>query len=306
MSNTTFVDGTTTIVSSWLNDVNDVVYDVLGDGTNVPTTTAQIKTNLAINNVDNTSDATKNAAAVSLTNKTINLGSNIITGTKEQFDAACSDGDFVYTGVLTGSGLTVSATDKILGRSSSGAGAIEEITCTSAGRAILDDADAAAQRTTLGLGTAATANTGTSAGNVVVLDGSAKLPAVDGSQLTGVSGLPTQTGNSGKYLTTDGSAASWGTLDFTLSSAASGYQKLPSGLIIQWGVTGAITGGSSVAITFPIAFPNAGLNASATYTTGTNTTTPSAGSLSSLSTTGVTVRNLGATSNPIYWLAIGY
>ena len=45
----------------------------------------------------------------------------------------------------------VSATDKILGRSSSGAGVIEEINCTSAGRALLDDADASAQRTTLGL-----------------------------------------------------------------------------------------------------------------------------------------------------------
>jgi len=50
----------------------------------------------------------------------------------------------------------VSTTDKILGRSSSGAGSIEEITCTSAGRALLDDADAAAQRTTLGLGSLAT------------------------------------------------------------------------------------------------------------------------------------------------------
>jgi len=38
-----------------------------------------------------------------------------------------------------------------------------------------------------GLGTAATADTGTSANNVVQLDGTAKLPAVDGSQLTGIS-----------------------------------------------------------------------------------------------------------------------
>jgi len=45
----------------------------------------------------------------------------------------------------------VSATDKILGRSTVGAGSVEEIACTAAGRAILDDADAAAQRTTLGL-----------------------------------------------------------------------------------------------------------------------------------------------------------
>ena len=49
----------------------------------------------------------------------------------------------------------VSATDRILGRSSAGAGDIQEITCTSAGRALLDDADNAAQRTTLGLATIA-------------------------------------------------------------------------------------------------------------------------------------------------------
>jgi hypothetical protein len=45
----------------------------------------------------------------------------------------------------------VSATDKLLGRSTAGAGPIEEIDCTSAGRALLDDADASAQRSTLGL-----------------------------------------------------------------------------------------------------------------------------------------------------------
>ncbi|MFO0476585.1 MAG: hypothetical protein ACK52K_15705 [Alphaproteobacteria bacterium] len=45
----------------------------------------------------------------------------------------------------------VSATDRILGRSTAGAGDIEEITCTAAGRALIDDADASAQRTTLGL-----------------------------------------------------------------------------------------------------------------------------------------------------------
>lgn len=44
----------------------------------------------------------------------------------------------------------VSGADKLLGRSTAGAGDAEEIPCTAAGRAILDDADAAAQRTTLG------------------------------------------------------------------------------------------------------------------------------------------------------------
>ena len=52
----------------------------------------------------------------------------------------------------------VSATDRLLGRSSAGAGSVEEISCTAAGRALLDDADAATQRATLGLGTIATGN----------------------------------------------------------------------------------------------------------------------------------------------------
>jgi hypothetical protein len=52
----------------------------------------------------------------------------------------------------------VSATDRILGRSSAGSGDVQEITCTAAGRALLDDADAATQRTTLGLGSLATAS----------------------------------------------------------------------------------------------------------------------------------------------------
>ncbi len=80
-------------------------------------------------------------------------------------------------------GLT-SAADK--GIQFTGSGTAGTYDLTSAGKALLDDADAAAQRTTLGLGSAATLTAGTSANNAVQLDGSAKLPAVDGSQLTGL------------------------------------------------------------------------------------------------------------------------
>ncbi len=69
-----------------------------------------------------------------------------------------------HTGDVTGSGaLTIaadavtydkmqdtSATDVLLGRETAGAGTVEEIACTAAGRALLDDADAAAQRVTMG------------------------------------------------------------------------------------------------------------------------------------------------------------
>ena len=73
-----------------------------------------------------------------------------------------------------------------------------------------DVANAGTSRTNLGLGTAAVANTGTSSGNVVVLDG-VGLPAVDGSQLTGISSAVdgtavTSTGETGatKFLREDG------------------------------------------------------------------------------------------------------
>lgn len=45
----------------------------------------------------------------------------------------------------------VSATDRLLGRSSAGSGDIEEIACTAAGRALIDDVDAATQKATLGI-----------------------------------------------------------------------------------------------------------------------------------------------------------
>jgi hypothetical protein len=71
----------------------------------------------------------------------------------------------------------LSQTDRLVGRSSAGGGISEEIPCTAAGRAVLASADVTAQRTALGLGTSATLNTGTGAGNIPVLDGSGKLAA---------------------------------------------------------------------------------------------------------------------------------
>ena len=61
----------------------------------------------------------------------------------------------------------ISATDRLLGRFNSGAGSIEEITCTAFGRSLIDDTDASTARATLGLGSLATQSgtfSGTSSG----------------------------------------------------------------------------------------------------------------------------------------------
>ena len=82
----------------------------------------------------------------------------------------------------------VSATDRLLGRSSAGAGNVEEIPLTAAGRALLDDTDAAAQRTTLGLGSIATQN----ANNVAITGGT-----ITGGSITGITDLAVADGGTG-------------------------------------------------------------------------------------------------------------
>lgn len=88
-------------------------------------------------------------------NQTITLSGDLSGSGSTSISATIASDAVTYAKIQN-----VSATDRILGRVTAGAGDIEEITCTAAGRAILDDADAAAQRATLGLGTAATQNTG--------------------------------------------------------------------------------------------------------------------------------------------------
>ncbi len=59
------------------------------------TDAAAVRAAAALGNVDNTSDAAKNAATATLTGKSIALGANTVTGTLAQFNTAVTDADLV-------------------------------------------------------------------------------------------------------------------------------------------------------------------------------------------------------------------
>ena len=65
---------------------------------------------VGLGNVDNTSDATKNSATATLTNKTISLGNNTLVATLAQMNAALSDFDLVAATSAVGSAMVPNGT----------------------------------------------------------------------------------------------------------------------------------------------------------------------------------------------------
>ena len=124
------------------------------------------KFDTASTGVDITGSLDVTDASTTRTNLGVAIGSDV-----QAYDA----------GLTSIAGLTTAA-NKVIYTTASDTYAVADFSAF--GRSLVDDADATAARTTLGLGTAATQTVGTSANNVVQLDGSSRLPAVDGSQLT--------------------------------------------------------------------------------------------------------------------------
>lgn len=133
----------------------------------------------------------------------------------------------------------VSATDRLLGRSSAGAGDVQEITCTAFGRSLIDDADAAAGRTTLGAAPAAsptftgviTVAAGTAAAPALVASGDANtgafFPAADTVAISTAGSERVRVRSDG-YIGLGGTGASNIGLNhqYTLSSASTRYGEL--------------------------------------------------------------------------------
>jgi hypothetical protein len=101
--------------------------------------------------------------------------------------------------------------------------------------------------------------------------------------------------------------------DFVNMLGTSGYQILPSGLIMQWGSSGtgaASSAGSTGTVTLPIAFPSVicSVNLTTLYNTGAGTTSIRVIGVPTLSSFGwATYSGSTATaSDKIYWQAIGY
>lgn len=96
--------------------------------------------------------------------------------------------------------------------------------------------------------------------------------------------------------------------DTTASIATDGYQKLPSGWIIQWGTTGSISSGGHADVTFPITFPNGMLCNGGTTSSSADSATPIGVGAGSISASQHRLYNhSGATAGAgIRWWAIGY
>ena len=162
--------------------------------------------------------------------------------------------------------------------------------------------------------------------DLTVADGGTGASSITANSVILGNGASTLSGNlvapstTGNVLTSNGTtwastAPSVSSASFTGANqnlAAAGYQKLPGGLIMQWGTGGPLSGRDQIqARTFSIAFPTACLSISLTRTgpvSNSGGDKRDSAYVSGVSTTGFTIySDYENISNVTYsWLAFGY
>lgn len=77
MPGTNFIPRNTLITAEYMNVVDSAIYDAIGDGVNPPRTPSEVKVNLSLDNVNNTTDLNKPISTATQT--ALDLKSNITT-----------------------------------------------------------------------------------------------------------------------------------------------------------------------------------------------------------------------------------
>jgi hypothetical protein len=152
---------------------------------------------------------------------------------------------------------------------------------------------------TLG-GTLGVSNGGTGASDTTTARTNLGVPSTAGAGASGTWNISIS-GNAATATSVSSLSAALISSQFDSSKAATGYQKLPSGLIIQWGTFTA--GAGTTIVTFPIAFP------SACYNVQVSTEGLSGGGVSAPHAV-MTISNASVTLSTnngrrAWWLAIG-
>lgn len=225
-------------------------------------------------------------AALATTGLIRRTGADSWTAGTQVSSGEITDGAVTYTKLQS-----VSATDRLLGRATAGAGVVEEIVCTAFARSLLDDASAAIARSTLGIST----------GTVWTSDNDGSTSGLDADT---VDGLEVHTGLNNvanRIVRTDGS----GYLQAGYISSGIGNEGNNSNPPRVWGTNGSdsylrtyLT--SALSVGYAGNAGNAGTVTNGVYTTGSYSDPAWITALSGSKISGGISGNAGSVTNGVY------